>query len=459
MINQPDMKPSAEMQAIVMNLWNVIRETAQASTAISIENKAFAEKRRELELALTQEHERLSKLQVYAEHLQAELKARETDKESALEEYRAAQETVQEQAILIQELRRITAEQEQIITERTDERAGLLQKIALTEETLTTEQARLQTTAEALKQDLAISRRQALEAAAEVDELRAEIAEMAAERNSALEANEQIRWRLEALEKNAETERAELERKLEEARIYSGEITAELEDAKRLVAESKTRIEVLAAEREQDKSALRAAVEKAESESATWSQIAEEQAQNLSGLQAREQELLETLERLRREFAEEKAREEELSQQRKQQYSLEAENAFEERLAQAIEQERTAQREALDGKIAEVNALRAADKNMYENALETLKRQLQEERVAAQKTLDAHASEYEERLAELTQTIESARAEQKMSVATANALSAAERGDLRLGALQREELIQKIQYALDRVESALAKTA
>jgi hypothetical protein len=459
MTNEPDMKPSAEMQAIVMNLWNVIRETAQASTAIYIENKAFAEKRRELELALRQEHERLSKLQVYAEHLQAELKAREADKESALEEYRAAQETVQEQAILIQELRRITAEQEQIITERTDERVGLLQKIALTEETLTTEQARLQTIAETLKQDLAISRRQALEAAAEVDELRAEIAEMAAERNRALEVNEQMRWRLEVLEKNAETERAELERKLEEARIYSAEITAELEDSKRLVAESKTRIEVLAAEREQDKSALRAAVEKAESESAAWSQIAQEQAQNLSELQAREQELLETLERLRRELTEEKAREEELSQQWKQQYSLEARNAFEERLAQAIEQERVAQREALDGKIAEINALRAAEKNMYENALETLKRQLQEERVAAQKTLDAHASEYEERLAELTQTIQSARAEQKMSVATATSFNAAERDALRLDTPQREELIRKIQYALDRVESALAKTA
>lgn len=399
MATTPDQKPSAEIQAIVMNLWNVIRETAQATTAIHAENKAFAQKHHALNEQILQEHERHAKLQAYTEHLQTELKQQQHDLDTLQPRYQEAFDNSQKHEETIQELRRILLEQEELVARRGEENKMLSEQLLIGNEGFDAERERLHTSLEALKHDLTASRQQSLNVATEVDELRNEVEALSTERDKLLDDNEQLRWRLEAFEKNSTQEHAELERKLEAARVYSGEVTVQLEDAKRLMSESDARIIALTAER----NSLRDTAGSAEQEALTWQQIAEEQTETIQHLQTREQELTALLE------------------QKSEEYST--------NIASQI----------------------AANKNLYETALENLKAQLQEERIEHQQTLESYTTEHEQTVLALEEQITKLRIEFDKQVAEVK------QNTVSLGNDERLVLVGKISHLLQRVELALVE--
>jgi DNA repair exonuclease SbcCD ATPase subunit len=424
MATTPDQKPSAEIQAIVMNLWNVVRETAQATTAIHAENKAFAQKHHALSEQILQEHERHAKLQAYTEHLQTELKQRQHDLDTLQPRYQEAFDNSQKHEETIQELRRILLEQEELVARRGEENKMLSEQLLVGNEGFDAERERLHTSLEALKHDLTASRQQSLNVATEVDELRNEIEALSTERDKLLDDNEQLRWRLEAFEKNSTQEYAEVERKLEAARVYSGEVTVQLEDAKRLVSESDARIIALTAER----NSLRDTAGSAEQEALTWQQIAEEQTETIQRLQIREQELTALLEQRKGEEFETiqrlQTREQELTallEQRSEEYST--------NIASQI----------------------AANKNLYETALENLKAQLQEERIEHQQTLESYITEHEQTVLALEEQITKLRTEFDKQVVEVK------QNTISLGKDERLVLVGKISHLLQRVELALVE--
>lgn len=399
MTTPTDQKPSAEVQAIVMNLWNVIRETAQATTAIHAENKAFAQKYHALGEQLQHEHERHTKLQAYTEHLQAELKQNQHDLEALQPQHLETLEISQKREETIQELRRILQEQEELVLRQSEENKTLSEQLMHESEGHDTESERLRTNLETLKQDLAASRQQSLDVATEVDDLRTEVETLSAERNQLLDDNEQLRWRLEAFEKNSAQEHGELEHKLEAARVYSGEVMVQLEDAKRLMSESDARINALTLER----ASLQEAVEKVEQEALTWQQIAEEQTADIQRMQTRERELSALLEEAQKESS------------------------------------------------ADLASQLAASKSLYETALENLKAQLQAERIQHQQAMEAHANEHEQVVSGLEEQILTLKAEfEKQAVEL-------KRETIYLGKDDRLALTGKISHLLQRVEAALAE--
>jgi chromosome segregation ATPase len=229
---------------------------------------------------------------------------------------------------------------------------------------------------------------------------------------------------LEAFEKNSTQEYAEVERKLEAARVYSGEVTVQLEDAKRLVSESDARIIALTAER----NSLRDTAGSAEQEALTWQQIAEEQTETIQRLQIREQELTALLEQRKGEEFETiqrlQTREQELTallEQRSEEYST--------NIASQI----------------------AANKNLYETALENLKAQLQEERIEHQQTLESYITEHEQTVLALEEQITKLRTEFDKQVVEVK------QNTISLGKDERLVLVGKISHLLQRVELALVE--
>jgi predicted nucleic acid-binding Zn-ribbon protein len=440
MATTPDQKPSAEIQAIVMNLWNVIRETAQATTAIHAENKAFAQKHHALNEQILQEHERQAKLQAYTEHLQTELKQQQHDLDTLQPRYQEAFDNSQKHEETIQELRRILLEQEDLVARRGEENKMLSEQLLVGNEGFDAERERLHTSLEALKHDLTASRQQSLNVATEVDELRNEVEALSTERDKLLDDNEQLRWRLEAFEKNSTQEYTEVERKLETARVYSGEVTVQLEDAKRLMSESDARIIALTAER----NSLRDTVGSAEQEALTWQQIAEEQTETLQRLQTVEQEYKILLEKSREEYAANLAAQLTINQ-----------NLSETALAALkvqLEEERTLHQQTLEihSKEREQITQLMSSKNLYETALETLKAQLQEERMQHQQTLAAHATEHEQTLMAQEEQMTKMKAEFDKQVVELR------KNMLQIPENERLALTEKVAHLLQRVEAALA---
>lgn len=448
MATTPDQKPSAEIQAIVMNLWNVVRETAQATTAIHAENKAFAQRHHVLNEQILHEHERHAKLQAYTEHLQTELKQQQHDLDILQPRYREVLENSQKHEETIQELRRILLEQEELVARRGEENKLLSEQLLVENEGFDAERERLHTSLEALKHDLTASRQQSLNVATEVDELRNEIEALSTERDKLLDDNEQLRWRLEAFEKNSTQEYAELERKLETARVYSGEVTMQLEDAKRLMGESDARIIALTAER----NSLRDTTENAEQESLTWQQIAEEQTETIQRLQTLEQEYTISLEKSREEL--EKSREEYTA-------NLATQLTIHQNLSETaqaalkvqLEEERTEHQQMLEvhSKEREQITQLISSKNLYETALETLKAQLQEERMQHQQTLAAHATEHEQTLMAQEEQMMKMKAEFDKQVAGLR------KNVVQIPENERFALKEKVEHLLQRVEVALAE--
>lgn len=435
-----DQKPSAEVQAIVMNLWNVVRENAQATAAVHTENKAFAQKYQTLVGQMQQEHERHTKLQAYTEHLQAEMKQYQHDLNALQPQFRESLETGKQREETIQELRRILNEQEELVAHRNEENKILSEQLALAAKDLNTEREHWQASLEALRQDLTVSRQQSLNVATEVDELRTEIEALRTERDTLLDDNEQLRWRLEAFEKNSSQERLELEQKLEAARVYSGEVTARLEDAKRLTSESDARISALANER----NSLRDSLEKVEQDALTWQQIAEEQTETIERVQALEKELKASLEQHRAEYAAS------ISSQFSASKSLH-ETALEALKVQLYE-ERIQRQEALEAYTREHEQIvqLTSSKNLYETALETLKAQLQEERMQHQQTLEAHANEHEQTL--IAQEEQMAKMKEEFDKQVAELRKKV----VHIPENERLVLTEKVTHLLQRVEAALA---
>lgn len=435
-----DQKPSAEVQAIVMNLWNVVRENAQVTAAVHTENKAFAQKYQTLAEQMRQEHERHTKLQAYTEHLQAEMKQYQHDLDALQPQFRESLEIGKQREETIQELRRILNEQEELVAHRNEENKTLSEQLALATEGLNMEREHWQTSLEDLRQDLTASRQQSLNVATEVDELRAEIETLRTERDTLLDDNEQLRWRLEAFEKNSSQERLELEQKLEAARVYSGEVTARLEDAKRLTSESDARISALANER----NSLRDSLEKVEQDALTWQQIAEEQTETIERVQAFEKELKASLEQHRAEYAAS------ISSQFSASKSLH-EMALE-ALKVQLHEERIQRQEALEAYTREHEQIvqLTSSKNLYETALETLKAQLQEERMQHQQTLEAHANEHEQTL--IAQEEQMAKMKEEFDKQVAELRKKV----VHIPENERLVLTEKVTHLLQRVEAALA---
>jgi hypothetical protein len=279
-----------------------------------------------------------------------------------------------------------------------------------------------------------------LNVATEVDELRNEVEALSTERDKLLDDNEQLRWRLEAFEKNSTQEYTEVERKLETARVYSGEVTVQLEDAKRLMSESDARIIALTAER----NSLRDTVGSAEQEALTWQQIAEEQTETLQRLQTVEQEYKILLEKSREEYAANLAAQLTINQ-----------NLSETALAALkvqLEEERTLHQQTLEihSKEREQITQLMSSKNLYETALETLKAQLQEERMQHQQTLAAHATEHEQTLMAQEEQMTKMKAEFDKQVVELR------KNMLQIPENERLALTEKVAHLLQRVEAALA---
>ncbi len=425
-----EIKPSAEIQAIVMNLWNVIREVAQANTATQTENKAFAQKYHTLNEQMQQEHERHAKLQAYTEHLQTELKQWQHDHEALQGEQSEHRILTRQHEETIQELRSLYSEQEAVLSARIEENTALREQLAKLQDEAKAEREQFLSASEALKHDLAQSRQQALNVATEVDEAKAELDDLRTERNTLFEENEQLRWRLQALEKQVEEDQQVMERKVEEARLHSGEMTMQLEESKRFASESNERISVLTEERTQ----LRTALEKAEQESQTWQQIAEEQTQRITELQDAEKVLTE-----------------QLTQNLTEQLTQE----FEQKLAHDLEQ---ARQEASSNLSSEL----ASAKNRYETAIENLKTQLHETRLQHQQMLDAHAEDTEQQRTALAEEIALLQAKNREQAEILEVeqrrtqdLERLAEQSIHITANEREALTATVKSLLERVESAL----
>lgn len=405
-----------------MNLWNVIRETAQANTATQAENKAFAQKHHALQEQLQHEQERYTKLQAYTEHLQEELKLSQHELEALREQHTNAVEISLQHDETIRELRGLHLDQEEVLMRKNEENSLLREQLEHLQTEQAAEKTHFHTSLEALKQDLSFSRQQALNVASEVDEAKRELEDVRSERNAFFEENEQLRWRLEALEQQIEEDRLAMERKVEEARLHSGEMTVQFEEAKRLASESKERIQALTEER----NSLKNSLEKSEQEAQTWQQIAEEQTVRITELQNIEQEITEKLTK-------------ELTQKFEQQLEY-------------------VRQESASTLSAELTSI----KNRYELALETLKTQLQEARLQHQQTLQSYTDDHEQTVTTLEEEISALK--HQADEQTRTLLEEQERvrklqtladQSIRLSDTERLTLASAVKDLLERVETHL----
>ncbi|MCS6808125.1 MAG: hypothetical protein RML40_05780, partial [Bacteroidota bacterium] len=280
-------KPSAEIQALVMNLWNVLRDVSQAHAASQSIITTFEQRCKSLQEQLQEEQERNSKLQAYIENLQNEHKNLQHTFDELHQQHTATLKDCRQHEDERHKLLQRCEAQEQRIVQQQQENMRLQSQLHELQQHLATQEERSKVTIEALKSDLSQSRQQALSVASEFDELREEFDNLRNERNIFYEENEQLQSRISALEHHREQERVAWEKQLEEARVALQQVSMQLEDTRRVAEESNERIRILTEER----SHMQELLEKAKQEAETWQYIAEEQAAKLATLQATEQTL------------------------------------------------------------------------------------------------------------------------------------------------------------------------
>ncbi|TAE30106.1 MAG: hypothetical protein EAZ92_05000 [Candidatus Kapaibacterium sp.] len=295
----PDLKPSAEVQAVVMQLWNVVRETTQAASGAVAERNVIQKKYATLENAFQQEQQKTGKMQHYIEHLEREAKAREEEFTKLQQQYRDGQEISRHREENVQELRRTQLEKEEFIAQlnaQIQEQARIITdrvgEIVAQEDEL-----------ERLRDELGISHDRAMHVSERLVELEPLYIESQEEKAFLGEEVERLRWQLTAVTEQNTQERttldAEYERKLTDAHAENGRLLVVIEDVKRIQGESEQRIRIL----EEERDAAQKSIQKGQQDAQTWQQIAEEQEQIFS---VKEQALREELTRLAGEI--EKAR-------------------------------------------------------------------------------------------------------------------------------------------------------
>jgi myosin heavy subunit len=136
-------KPSAEVQAAVMQLWNVLRESADVHAKLREEKLLLTQRLATSDAQTKQQGEAMSKMQAYVEHLQQELKNEraqseplakhvESLKQSLAQTTQNASEAVAKAAqdhasalaatqATIEELRAVLAEQETVVARKNEE--------------------------------------------------------------------------------------------------------------------------------------------------------------------------------------------------------------------------------------------------------------------------------------------------------------------------------------------------
>jgi chromosome segregation ATPase len=287
-----DQKPSAEIQAVVMQLWNVVRETSQASAGAVSERNALSKKYAAIEITLQQEAQKTAKMQSYIEHLQEEARLKEEEFIKLQQQYRDIQEISRHREETIQELRRSVMEQE----EQSAKLNILVQEQARNIEERVRELVAQEDELEQLREELDASNERAMASAQELGELQPLYIDLQEEKVLLTQETEQLRWQLTAVTEQTSQERAELEatqeRKLTDAHAENGRLLVEMEEFKRLWNESEQRIRVLEAERGEASAKIETAIQQAQQDTLAWQQIAEEQEQTFA---ARERTLREEL--------------------------------------------------------------------------------------------------------------------------------------------------------------------
>lgn len=109
-------KPSAEVQAAVMQIWNVLREARHNILTLEEEKLLVAKKNEKLEEQLQQHAVAASKLQTYIEHLQAESRQRLQETDILKSHLESALTQIQNQKMSVSTLEEKLAEQQSIIT-------------------------------------------------------------------------------------------------------------------------------------------------------------------------------------------------------------------------------------------------------------------------------------------------------------------------------------------------------
>ena len=272
-------KPSAEIQAVVMQLWNVVRETTQATSGAVAERNALQKKYATLEGALQQEQQKSHKMQHYIEHLEREAKAKEEEHTKLQQQHRDEQEISRHREETVQELRRSLEEKEELVSRLDAQVQEQGANIAARVGEIVAQEDEL----ERLREELSASNDRAMISAQRLGELEPLYIEAQEEKAYFTEENERLRWQLTAVTEQTAQERTtleqEFEKKLTDTRAENGRLLAETEeikqDMKRLQSESEHRIRVLQEERD----AAAETLNKATQDALTWQQIAEEQEQ------------------------------------------------------------------------------------------------------------------------------------------------------------------------------------
>jgi predicted nucleic acid-binding Zn-ribbon protein len=287
-----ELKPSAEIQAVVMQLWNVVRETSQASAGAVSERNALSKKYTAIEITLQQEAQKSAKMQAYIEHLQEEARLKDEEFVKLQQQYRDIQEISRHREETIQELRRSVMEQE----EQVGKLNALVQEQSHNIKERVSELVAQEDELEQLREELDASNERAMASAQELGELQPLYIELQEEKVLLTQETEQLRWQLTAVTEQTSQERAELEavyeRKLTDAHAENGRLLVQMEDINRLWNEGDQRIRVLEAERGEATAKIENAIQQAQQDTLAWQQIAEEQEQTFA---ARERALREEL--------------------------------------------------------------------------------------------------------------------------------------------------------------------
>jgi hypothetical protein len=287
-----EQKPSAEVQAVVMQLWNVVRETSQASAGAVSERNVLAKKYATAETTLQQEAQKSGKMQAYIEHLQEEATVREEEFTKLQQQYRELQEMSRHREETIQELRRSVMEQEERVAKLNTQIQEQARNIAARVSEIVAQEDEL----EQLREELGASNERAMASAQELGELQPLYIELQEEKVLLTQETAQLRWQLTAVTEQTAHERtlleAEQDRKLTDAHAENGRLLVEMEEFKRLWNESDQRIRVLESDREEATAKIENTVQQAQQDTLAWQQIAEEQEQTFT---ARERALREEL--------------------------------------------------------------------------------------------------------------------------------------------------------------------
>lgn len=111
-------KPSAEVQAAVMQLWNAVRESANVLAKLNVDKAALQKKNAKFEEQVQQHATAADKMQAYIEHLQAEALQQRAEIESLTQVLQQAGAAAQTQEQMVQDLRRTLLEHENAITRK-----------------------------------------------------------------------------------------------------------------------------------------------------------------------------------------------------------------------------------------------------------------------------------------------------------------------------------------------------